>query len=135
VPVLILQTEGDVLGILGYFPARQDDTDRIRLWEVAGAAHADEFQVGGVGDALGCPLPINAGQQHLVVKSALRAPGHLGRGGEAPPKADLLTVEGGASTSRSRSTTWATCTGGVRTPSVDAPVDVLSGLPSPGARR
>ena len=40
--MLTLQTETD-LTFLGYFPARQDDTDRFRLWEVAGTAHADTY--------------------------------------------------------------------------------------------
>jgi hypothetical protein len=133
VPVIILQTESDVLGILGFYPARQPDTERIRLWEVAGTAHADEFQVGGVGDALGCPVPINAGQQHLVVKSALRHLDTWAQGGESPPEADLLTVEGESPDLTFAVDDVGNVLGGVRTPAVDAPVDVLSGLPAPGA--
>jgi hypothetical protein len=38
VPVLLFQTEGDMLA-MDYAPARQPDTDHIRTWEVAGAAH------------------------------------------------------------------------------------------------
>jgi predicted lipoprotein with Yx(FWY)xxD motif len=37
-PVLVLQTEGDLL-TLDYAVARQPDTDHIRTWEVAGAPH------------------------------------------------------------------------------------------------
>ena len=133
VPVIILQTEGDVLGILGFYPSRQPDTERIRLWEVAGTAHADEFQVGGAGDALGCAAPINSGQQHLVVKSALRHLDTWAQGGEAPPAADLLEVEGDDSQRSFALDGVGNVVGGVRTPSVDAPVDVLSGLPAPGA--
>mgnify|MGYP002399844074 CR=1 FL=1 len=133
VPVMIVQTETDVLGIIGYYPARQDDTDRIRLWEIAGAAHADEFQVGGVGDALGCSLPINAGQQHVVLKAALRHLDTWAQGGDAPPKADRLTVEGSGADLSFALDRVGNVLGGVRTPAVDAPVDVLSGLPAPGA--
>src|SRR5690606_22574431 len=46
VPIVVLQTETDVLGHLDYLPARQDDTERFRLWEVAGTAHADRSLVG-----------------------------------------------------------------------------------------
>lgn len=133
VPVLIVETESDVLGIIGYHPARQPDTDRIRLWEVAGAAHADDYQVGGVGDALGCAAPINDGQQHLVLKAALRHLDTWAGGGEAPPKAELLTVEGEGAELSFALDEVGNVQGGVRTPSVDAPVDVLSGLPTPGA--
>jgi hypothetical protein len=52
VPVLVVQTESDVLGVIGYARARQDDTDRFRLWEVAGTAHADRTIVGALADTL-----------------------------------------------------------------------------------
>ena len=42
VPVLTFQTETDLL-FLQSRVARQDDTDRLRLWEVAGTAHADTY--------------------------------------------------------------------------------------------
>ena len=42
VPVLIVETESD-LTFLGYFAARQDDSENVRLWEVAGTAHADSY--------------------------------------------------------------------------------------------
>ena len=45
-PVLNLQTEGDVTGILGSYAARQPDHDRFRLWEVAGTAHFDQHLLG-----------------------------------------------------------------------------------------
>ena len=43
VPVMVVQSETDVLGHLGYLPARQDDNGRFRLWEVAGASHCDTY--------------------------------------------------------------------------------------------
>ena len=131
VPVLILQTEGDVIGILNYFPARQDDTERIRLWEVAGAAHADRFLVGPIGDTLGCPLPVNDGPQRFVVRRGLRALDTWVRTGEAPPTAERLeTVETDGAPAYVRND-LGIATGGIRTPLVDVPVDVLSGSPSP----
>ncbi|MGN6692943.1 MAG: alpha/beta hydrolase domain-containing protein, partial [Aquihabitans sp.] len=72
VPVIVLETETDVLGHLDYLPARQPDTDRLRTWEVAGAAHADRSLVGDFEVVLGCPGPVNLGQQRFVVRAALR---------------------------------------------------------------
>ena len=54
-PVMTFQTETD-LTLLGYAAARQPDTDRFRLWEVAGTAHADYYStVSGRTDATGEP--------------------------------------------------------------------------------
>ncbi|HJQ83138.1 MAG TPA: alpha/beta hydrolase domain-containing protein, partial [Candidatus Binatia bacterium] len=44
VPVLTFETETD-LSFLLYASDRQPDTDRFRLWEVAGTAHADAYTV------------------------------------------------------------------------------------------
>ncbi len=38
VPTLVFQTEGDLMA-MDYAPARQPDTDMVRTWELAGAAH------------------------------------------------------------------------------------------------
>ena len=88
VPVLVLQTETDVLGRLRYLPARQPDTPLLRVWEVAGAAHADAFVIGPFADLLGCPEPVNNGQLVFVARAALH---HLDRwvaDGTEPPFAD-----------------------------------------------
>jgi hypothetical protein len=127
VPVLTLESETDVVGILNYLPARQPDSDTFRLWEVAGTAHADRFLLGPLSDQLGCPAPVNDGPQHLVAKAALRALDAWVRDGIAPPEADRLAVTGTAY-ERDRD---GIVQGGIRTPLVDAPVDVLSGDPAP----
>jgi hypothetical protein len=127
VPVLTLESESDVVGVLNYLPARQPDTDRFRLWEVAGTAHADRFLLGPLADQLGCPAPVNDGPQHLVAKAALRALDAWVRDDLVPPSADRLAVAGGAY-ERDRD---GIVRGGIRTPLVDAPVDVLSGDPAP----
>ena len=72
VPVMIVETETDVGPVLRYFEARQPDHDRLRVWEMAGTAHADDFQTGGFADLFGFAQPVNRGPQHLVLKSALR---------------------------------------------------------------
>ena len=129
VPVIVVQTETDLLGHLDYLPARQPDSEWLRLWEVAGAAHADKFQIGEFEDFLGCPDPVNAGQQAFVVRAALHHLDAWARGGAPAPEAARLDVADRAFAKDRVGNT----TGGVRTPVVDAPVEVLSGLAAPGA--
>jgi Alpha/beta hydrolase domain len=149
VPVLVVQSETDVLGALAYLPARQPDTERFRLWEVAGAAHCDTYflcasmfdsgvlpveelaeLIGRAGQS-GMPTktPINSGpQMHYVLQRAFDALDRWTRGDAAPPEAARLEVDGDAlivdDLGNGR--------GGVRTPWVDAPTAVLSGLGQPG---
>ena len=106
VPVLMLESESDMI-VLGYYKARQDDTDKIRLWEMAGTAHADLYvtvTVTGTSDdgndpsfanvvevtdpypgIIECSLPINAGPQHFIVRAALHQLDKWVRTGVAPP--------------------------------------------------
>lgn len=137
VPVLVLQTETDVLGHLYSLPARQPDGDLLRLWEVAGSAHADRSLIGELESVLGCADPVNRGQQRFVVRSALRHLVAWVGGGPLPPVAERLVVEGDPSLGRG-SLSFATddlgmARGGVRTPCVDVPAEVLTGLAAPGA--
>jgi hypothetical protein len=135
-PVVVLQTETDVLGHLDYLPARQDDADRFRLWEVAGSAHADRSLVGDFESVLGCPTPVNRGQQRFVVRAALRA---LETWSDRVPSATRLSVIEGSDGTDGRARyeldEFGNVVGGVRTPCVDVPVEVLSGLAAPGANR
>ncbi|GAA4699263.1 alpha/beta hydrolase domain-containing protein [Nocardioides conyzicola] len=129
VPVIIVQTEGDLFGRIAYLPARQPDATLLRLWEVAGAAHADRFQIGEFETFLGCPDPVNRGQQAYVVRAALRWLESWARGGAPAPSAPRLSVEGDGFVLDP----VGNVVGGVRTPVVDAPADVLSGYAAPGA--
>ena len=73
-PVIDLQAESDVTGVLKSVDVRQPDSDRFRLWEVAGTAHADVHLLGAtIGSGLDCGVPINNGPMHLVAKAALRS--------------------------------------------------------------
>jgi hypothetical protein len=148
VPVLIVQSETDVLGALGYLPARQADGPRFRLWEVAGAAHCDTYFLSAsprdsgslpveelaelIAQSTGMPteLPMNSGpQMHYVLQRAFDALDQWTRTGTAPPVADRLDVDDdghlvvdGLGLAR----------GGVRTPWVDTPTRIVSGLGQPG---
>jgi alpha/beta hydrolase family protein len=119
-----------VTSILDSYAARQPDSDRFRLWEVVGTAHADAHLVGPNASAIHCGVPINNGPMHIVAKAALRALTTWLTTGDAPPVAPRIDVEPGA-TPQVRRDADGTARGGIRTPPVDVPVDVLSGAPGP----
>ncbi len=80
-------------------------------------------------ELLGCPTPVNRGQQVFVLRAGLRALETWARGGDAPPAADPFEVVGEHYATDDLGTTL----GGVRTPAVDAPVERLSGFAPEGA--
>ena len=150
VPVFILQAEDDVAR---YFPARQPDTERIRTWEMAGTAHADQYTLGvgqtDTGDGAGasqmfarmlnptndplpgllppCPQPVNAGPHHWLLQAALHHLVVWADRGHAPPKAPRIQYDGASYALDANGNVL----GGVRSPQVDAPVATLRG---PGQR-
>jgi hypothetical protein len=145
VPVLTFETETD-LTMLGYFPSRQSDTKRFRLWEVAGTAHADAYLTGqGFGDTgdgqaeiklldvasasggpLGCAQPINAGPQYAVLSAAMYHLNRWVRDGTPPPRAPRLDVAAGPPVTINRDE-HGNALGGIRTPLVDMPTAALRG--------
>jgi hypothetical protein len=127
VPVLDVQTEGDVTSVLNSYAARQPDHDRFRLWEVAGTAHADVHLIGNA-NTVDCGAPINNGPMHVVAKAALHALGRWVESGKAPATAPRIEVTEGAKPQIRRDADGI-AVGGVRTPPVDVPVAVLSGIP------
>jgi len=133
VPVIMVETETDLLSLIGFYPARQADTDKIRLWEVAGTAHADKEQVGSTESTLGCTAPVNRGQQGFVVEAALRNLAVWADGGDAPPKSPGLETQVVDGKPAFVTDENGNVLGGVRTPVVDAPVDLLTGLAPPDA--
>jgi alpha/beta hydrolase family protein len=148
VPVLCVEAETDLIN-LGYLPARQPDNDALIVWEVAGASHADlyTFTIGAMDTgalpherlaAAWAPVreifgmvfdkPVNAGPQHYVLNAAVHQLERWVRDGTRPPTASRLeTRDGGFVTDD-----VGNVRGGVRTPHVDAPVAVLSGLGNGG---
>jgi hypothetical protein len=132
-PVMVVETETDLTGILSYLPARQPDDERFRLWEIAGTAHADKFQLGDMEENLGCAEPINRGQQVYVLRAALRHLDTWSGGGGAPPEAPRLAVDDSGTGPAFALDDLGIAEEGIRTPAVDAPVDVLSGTAPEGA--
>jgi hypothetical protein len=146
VPVIVLQTETDVT-LLGSGRAGQQDSDLLRNWEIAGAAHADTYLLFASGlDDGSLPAaqltqllrpttdilmgktesPINSGPQHHYVECA--AIEHLDAwvaGRAKPPSAARLDVT--ADGRDFRRDDLGIATGGIRTPWTDVPVAVLSG--------
>jgi hypothetical protein len=113
VPVLTFETESDLLQ--GYVRARQPDTPRFRLWEVAGTAHADSYTTGGFGDTgngaaevalldmgavggrpLNCSSPVNDGPAFLVLSTAVHDLNRWVTTGTLPPRAPRLDVSAGS---------------------------------------
>jgi hypothetical protein len=120
-PVITVITETDLLAegrIPGYYAARQPDTDKLRVWEVPGTAHADAymFSVSSM-DSGTTPLEKiaaayeptnkifgrlsemdirlakpanNAPQHHYVVEAALGSLDHWIKTGRAPSKAEPI---------------------------------------------
>jgi Alpha/beta hydrolase domain len=139
-PVLVFETETD-LTLLGYANARQDDTDRVRTWEVAGTAHSDAHMLRsilggprdpGAGDLLGCTEPINIGPHHEVLQAGLHHLVGWTAGGEAPPGAERIELEDGDEVVITRDE-HQIAIGGVRTPLVDVPVAAMTGEPPESA--
>ena len=151
VPVLVLQSETDVI-LLGGGLAEQPDDEHVRVWEMAGAAHADTYTVsagrhddgtlspGRLAELLrptsklmigNTDTPINAGpQQHYVAQAALAHLALWAAGGKPPPQAARLEVDAGGTAFRRDEHGLAR--GGIRTPWVDVPTAVMSGLGQSG---
>jgi hypothetical protein len=151
VPVLVLQSETDV-ALLGGARAAQRDGDKLRQWEIAGAAHADTYVVVAgnsddgtlaperlaellqpTSDILGMPTgsPINSGpQQHYAGQAAFELLDAWVAGGAPPPAVPRLDLV--AAGDDCRRDEHGIATGGLRSPWVDVPTATLSGLGQTG---
>ena len=129
-PVLDIQTETDVASILNSYAARQPDTARFRLWEVAGTAHADKHLLGAGVQYIDCGVPVNDGPMHIVAKAAWHDLKAWIETGKTPVVAPRITVTPGATLAVERNGD-AIALGGIRTPPVDVPVAAVSGQAGP----
>jgi hypothetical protein len=142
VPVFQFETETDVGGAIGqsaFSAARQADTERLRSWEVAGTSHADKYLLdysaanpaaGDGGSLTSSCTDINDGPQHWVEDAAVAALHAWLKDGTAPPHGDQLTLSDAGSGFAKDAI--GNALGGVRTPAVDVPIAILSGLTSSG---
>lgn len=158
VPVLSLITETDLLGarLSGYHASRRPDDARLRVWEVAGSAHADNYLFAGafVDDGRLPPerlarifrpstrsataeagMPFNPGMSHhYVVNAALAALDRWLRTGRPPARTQPLTLASGGKPGVVPSLALdanGLALGGVRTPWTDVPTIRLSGKGDP----
>jgi hypothetical protein len=130
VPVFLFETETDEAE-LRYFDARQPDTAHLRLWDVAGAAHADAYIVGGdpqvLSTVLGCKGSVNTAPTHYLVAAALDHLNTWVRTGTPPPTAPRLEVALVKGKPQVQRDAQGNAIGGVRTGANDVPVAALSG--------
>jgi hypothetical protein len=160
VPVLTVITETDLLGarISGYHASRRPDDARLRVWEVAGTAHADNYMFSGAlvdsgslsaaelarffKPTLNSPMgkiskPFNPGMpHHYVVQAALAALDGWVRTGRPPASTPLLKLATGGKPGVAPSLALdanGLAQGGVRTPWVDVPTIRLSGAGDPSS--
>lgn len=150
IPVIMVQSETDVVD-LGYAAARQEDTEYVRLWEVAGTAHGDSYRtvIGftdhgddpAVADVMltkstgepniTCDQYINSGPLHFTVKAAFRTLDQWVRTSKAAPKAERLRLN--AELTALIEDHLGIAKGGIRTSYVDVPVARLSGMGGKGS--
>ena len=150
VPLLAIITETDLFGGVrpGYFFARQPENQRLRVWEITGAAHADNYtiQVAPIDTgsapladivAAYAPTDILMGQQlghyinfapqhHYVLQAALAALETWVRTGEPAPTAARIHVRETEQPQPILDSNGI-AQGGIRTPWVDVPIGRTSG--------
>lgn len=150
VPVIAVITETDLFGGVrhGYYFARQPDNHRLRVWELPGAAHADNYTIlvapidsgsAPLDDIVAAYAPTNmlmgqrlghyinfAPQHHYVVQAAIAALNAWVRTGVPAPSAGCIKV---AETDQPRPVLDGNgiAQDGVRTPWVDVPTARTSG--------
>ena len=155
VPVLTLITETDLLGarLSGYHGSRRPDDARLRVWELAGAAHADNYMFGGAfidsgkqGSAVLAKVfqsskqgpmgpeavALNPGMpHHYVTQAALAALEGWVRTGRAPASTPQMQLASGGAEPALVRNAQGIAQGGVRTPWTDVPTVRLSGKGDP----
>jgi alpha/beta hydrolase family protein len=151
VPLLAVITETDLFGAAreGYYFARRPDNQRLRVWEIPGAAHADNYTIqvapidtgsAPLADIVAAYAPTNnlmgqqlshyinfAPQHHYVVQAAVDALNTWVHTGEPAPAAPPIEVR---NTDQPQPVLDANglAQGGIRTPWVDVPTARTSGF-------
>jgi len=139
VPVLDLQTEGDMVALRAHL-THQAPFARYRRWEIAGAAHAETPRwVAEIPPALdmgpACKDPVNSAPHHAVVKAALNALTRWVRDGVAPPQSPAIELgpDPAAADPIARDA-LGNAKGGIRLPELEAPTATLDGGANTGAQ-
>jgi hypothetical protein len=138
VPVLDLQTEGDMVALRAHL-THQPPFAHYRRWEIAGAAHAETPRwVAEVPPPLdmgpACRDPVNSAPHHAVVKAALGALTRWVRDGVVPPQSPAIELGDPASPDPIVRDTFGNAKGGIRLPQVEAPTATVDGGANAGAQ-
>jgi hypothetical protein len=150
VPLLTIITETDLFGgrRQGYHSARQPDNQRLRVWEIAGTAHADNYTIqvapidtgsAALSDVVAAYAPTNmlmgqqldhcinfAPQHHYVLQAALSQLCDWVRTGRPAPSSAPIELRDAEPILDDSGLAQ----GGVRTPWVDVPIARTSGAGS-----
>jgi hypothetical protein len=135
-PGLDVQTAGDI-DVLRAPLARQHDSSRFRLWEVAGGSHADEHTLSRrnppspTGPNAPCVERANSASTFAVVSAAVSALAawvdH-----HPPPSAPRITLGPDPSaTDPVVRDEFGNAEGGIRLPELEVPIATINGLPNP----
>jgi hypothetical protein len=148
VPLVTIITETDLFGgrRQGYHNARQPDNQRLRVWEIAGTAHADNYTIqvapidtgsAPLADVVAAYAPTNmlmgqelehcinfAPQHHYVLQAALSQLHNWVNTNRPPPTGATIELDDGQPVVDEHGL----ARGGVRTPWVDVPIARTSGV-------
>ncbi len=151
VPLVTVITETDLFGgrVPGYHLARQPDNERLRVWEIPGTAHADNYTIqvaridtgfAPLDEIVAAYAPTNvlmgeqlghfinfAPQHHYVLQAALARLHEWVVTGEPAPSAPLIELSD-ADPPRPVLDPHGLARGGIRTPWVDVPIARTSGF-------
>jgi hypothetical protein len=151
VPLVTIITETDLFGgpRRGYYNARQPDSQQLRVWEIAGTAHADNYTIqvapidtgsAALADIVAAYAPTNvlmgqpldhfinfAPQHHYVLQAALSQLDQWVRTGQPAPSAVPIELSDAESAGPTLDANGL-ARGGVRTPWVDVPIARTSGV-------
>jgi len=144
VPVLDLQTEGDMVALRAHL-THQEPNAHYRRWEIAGAAHAETPRwVVEVPPALdmgqGCKEPVNSAPHHAIVKAGLHALTRWVRDGVVPAQSPAIELGDPAAADPIVRDALGLAKGGIRLPEIEAPTARIDGgantvaQPTPGAQ-
>jgi len=132
VPVLMMITETDE-SFGQYYRARQPDTRFIRLWDVAGASHADSYIVTTAAlQSLGC-RSVDEAPSHFIFEAALSAINAWMRSGTPPPPAPRMDVQDVNGSPTVQYNSRGIAIGGIQGPWEQVPVAAYSSSTPPGS--
>jgi Alpha/beta hydrolase domain len=135
VPALVLETETDTVG---HYSARQPDSDTYRLWEPAGTAHVDSYDLASLNanqatqepfyPANSCTYPDNSAHERYIMNAALFRLSQWIDGGTPAPSAPPIDVVSGVIQRDS----LGIAEGGIRLPEMDVPTLTQQGVGNTG---